>query len=836
MTGIRGMCRLMGVLLMLSGLPALAQTTSPGSSSAAPVAAGPGSSSAAPAAAGPGPSSAAPAAAAGADESETSSSITLSEVQVIGITPLPGSGIDVDKVPANVQILNSGQLYPAGQTNVLLPDAAARRLSQVNLNDEQGSQFQPDFVYRGFEASPIGGVPQGIAVYENGVRINEAFGDTVNWDLIPQFAVNRMTIQSNNPVFGLNALGGAVEIEMKNGFNFQGFEGQLSGGSYGNINGYAEEGAQFGNFAFYGAIGGTHDDGFRYHSPTNLTQGYFDLGWAKEEWTAHLSVQAADNNIGAVGPTPWQLIEENNANVFTYPQSMHNEAELVQLTTSYQPTSSVLVTSDFYYRHFLQHLVDGNTTDVLPCVNKSTFFCLEGNYLFPRDALFDSLGNLVPTSVLSPYAVGTTPGEVDFSNTYTNTIGGGLQAKFTNPLLGRENNLVFGATVDHSETNYTAFGVLGTLQPNLDVIGTPSNIIIDAGLNPTAAPPIEEPVDVDATNNYFGLYGTDTWNITPRLAFTLSGRLNLAWIDLQDLTGIDPEITGNHYFSHFNPGTGLTYKLTPNVTAYGGWSESNRAPTPGELSCSSPRTPCILDAFLVADPPLKQVVSQTFEAGLRGRLAPPAIPGDLHWNLGVYRTNAYNDILLLGTEVNGYGYYDNVGETRRQGVEAGLTYNWKKWTVNLNYSYLNATFLDNLVLSTDSPAANAQGFEFVHPGDTIPMMPKNRVVLDVGYQVTPQWSIEADFKYVGSQWLVGDESNQESPMPAYGVVNLQSAFKVNKHMTFFVQVDNLFNRTYYTWGTYTQLDGLPPSVNLTNPETLSIAPGRLAYAGLKVDF
>ena len=193
---------------------------------------------------------------------------------MVGIAPLPGSGIDIDKVPANVQSLSSEQLWPDGE-NDLVPTAAARRLSSVNLNSEQGSQFQPDFVYRGFEASPISGVPQGIAVYQNGVRINEAFGDTVNWDLIPQFAVNRMTVQGNNPVFGLNALGGAVTLEMKNGFNFHGTDVQLSGGSFGNINGFAEEGAQFGNFGFYGAVGGTHDDGFRYHSPTDLDPGLY---------------------------------------------------------------------------------------------------------------------------------------------------------------------------------------------------------------------------------------------------------------------------------------------------------------------------------------------------------------------------------------------------------------------------------------------------------------------------------------------------------------------------------------------------------------------------------
>ena len=172
-------------------------------------------------------------------------------------------------------------------------------------------------------------------------------------------------------------------------------------------------------------------------------------------------------------------------------------------------------------------------------------------------------------------------------------------------------------------------------------------------------------------------------------------------------------------YGHFNPGVGLTYKITGNMTGYAGWSEGNRAPTPAELSCSNPSSPCLIDAFLVSEPPLKQVVSHTFEAGLRGNFTTPqTIPGHFVWNLGVYRTNAFNDILILATQINGFGYFSNVGETRRQGIEAGLSYNWNKWTVNLNYSFLSATFLENLTLSSNSPAADANGDIFVHPGDT----------------------------------------------------------------------------------------------------------------------
>jgi iron complex outermembrane receptor protein len=768
------------------------------------------------------------------DNSSAPSPIFLPSLTIIGNTPLPGSGVDLDKVPSNVQTLSSSSLQRDGEDD-LVPAAAARRLSSVNLNAEQGSQFQPDFVYRGFEASPISGVPQGIAVYQNGVRINEAFGDTVNWDLIPQFAVNQMTLQSNNPVFGLNALGGAVTLEMKNGFNFHGTDVQASGGSFGNISGFAEEGAQYGDFGIYAALGGTHDDGFRYHSPTGITQGYVDLGWEKDEFAVHLSVSAADNNLGALGPTPIQMLDADPKSVFTYPQAMTNEATLVQLTASYRPNDSVLLGGDIYYRHFHQSLIDGNTTDVTVCKPPhASFFCLEGSGTYPQDVLYDSHGDKVKVSAL-PLPPGAAYGEIDYSTTDTNTVGAGLQAKFTNPVGSHDNNFVVGLTVDHSSTAYSAYGVLGALLPDLDVI--PSDVIIDQGLSPTASPPIEQPVSITGTNDYFGAYATDTFDITPRLSATASGRFNLAEIGVTDRTGFASGLNGTHSYGHFNPGAGLTYKLTEDVTVYGGWSEANRAPTPAELSCSNPRNPCILDAFLVSDPPLKQVVSQTVEFGLRGHFATATVPGQFVWNLGAYRTDSANDILLLGTQINGFGYFDNAGTTRRQGIEAGLAWRWDKWLVTANYSFLDAIFLNSLTLSSNSPAADAGGFIYVKPGDHIPLMPAHRLVVDTEYSATPRWKIGADLRFVSSQYLIGDESNQEPQLPPYATLDLHTSYKVTDRITVFGQIDNLYGTKYYTYGTFTQLDGLPAKFNyLTDPRTLSPSPDRVFYGGVKVAF
>jgi iron complex outermembrane receptor protein len=572
---------------------------------------------------------------------------------VVSGTPLPAGGLDADLVPGAVQSLGADELDADHQSS-LAPVAAARRLAGVSLNNQQGSQFQPDFVYRGFEASPIAGVPNGIAVYQNGTRVNEAFGDSVNWDLIPQFAIRSLTIASNNPVFGLNALGGAVTLEMKNGFNTSGGNLQLSAGSFHNVTGYGEFGARRGDFALYAAAGGVSDDGFRELSPTHLRQAYLDLGYEHGGLALHLSGSFADNYLGALGPTPVQLLAINPAAIFTSPQSMTNEAQLLQLSVAEHFSDTLQGNLSLYQRHFLQHLVDGNTTEVVTCANNGAFFCLQGDNLYPGDVLFSQAGAPVPTSVLPQ---GATPGEIDRTTTDTDTEGVAAQLTLTAELFGRPNYLVLGASLDDSTTHYQAAGELGQILPSLEVVG--SGIVIDQGQSPSASPPIESPVSVHSRTRYLGVYMSDTWSLTPRLAWTVSGRFNQAHIDIDYLTGSAPG--ASHTYDAFNPGTGLTYKFTQQVTGYVGYSQANRAPTAGELSCADPSAPCILDAFLVSDPPLQQVIARTLEFGLRGRSAPAQAAYSLRWNVSVFRTDNHDDIMLLPTEVNGFGYFSNIG-------------------------------------------------------------------------------------------------------------------------------------------------------------------------------
>ncbi|HEX4387636.1 MAG TPA: TonB-dependent receptor [Steroidobacteraceae bacterium] len=745
---------------------------------------------------------------------------------VISATPLPAGGLDPDLVPGTVQSLSAAELDPDHQSSIA-PVAAARRLPGVSLNNEQGSQYQPDFVYRGFEASPISGVPEGIAVYQNGARLNEAFGDSVNWDLIPQFAINRLTVASSNPAFGLNALGGAVTLEMKNGFNSPGTSVQLSAGSFHNLTGYGEFAARSGDFALYGALGGVTDDGFRELSPTHLRQGYLDFGYEHAGLAVHLSGSFADNYLGAVGPTPVQLLASNPAAIFTYPQSTQNEAQLLQLTASDRFSDTLQANLNLYHRHFLQHLVDGNTTGVATCDNNAAFFCLQGDNVYPGDVLYSQAGTPVPTSVLPQ---GATPGEIDRTNTDTDTNGVGLQFTLTDALFGRPNYLVAGASLDGSTTHYDATGELGTLMPSLEVVG--SGTIIDQAQSPTASPPIESPVTVRSRTRYFGVYVSDTWSLTPRLAWTVSGRFNQARIDIDYLSGgaLDTSST----YNQFNPGTGITYRLSDRITGYVGYAQANRAPTAGELSCADPSAPCILDAFLVSDPPLRQVIARTLEFGLRGTLPLERPAGSVRWSVSAFRTDNHNDIMLLPTEINGFGYFSNIGTTRRQGLEAGVSLTLSRWQIDLNYALVQATFRETLTLSSNSPAADENGDIEVHPDDRLPLIPEHRITASVSYAPTPRWLIGADARYSSSQYLAGDDSNQEAPLPGFTVVDAHASFRLGHALQLFVGVDNLFDKTYYTYGAFTGLDGLPPNFNLTDPRTYSPNPPRTYFGGFRL--
>jgi Outer membrane receptor proteins, mostly Fe transport len=245
---------------------------------------------------------------------------------------------------------------------------------------------------------------------------------------------------------------------------------------------------------------------------------------------------------------------------------------------------------------------------------------------------------------------------------------------------------------------------------------------------------------------------------------------------VRDVLGTSPDLNSDSRFSRLNPIAGLTYKITSGLTVYGGYSESNRAPTPLELGCSNPNKPCLLESFLVSDPPLKQVVGHTYEVGLRGTAA--LWNGSLNWKASLFRTDSIDDIITLASSIAGRGYYQNVPETRRQGVELSAEYKSSQWMVYASYSYIDATYrFAGDLASPNNPMADGDGNIHVVPGNHIPGIPQHQFKAGVDYMLTPEWKIGADLVAVGQRYFVGDDANQRKPRKLPGLRCRQPAYR-----------------------------------------------------------
>ena len=345
------------------------------------------------------------------------------------------------------------------------------------------------------------------------------------------------------------------------------------------------------------------------------------------------------------------------------------------------------------------------------------------------------------------------------------------------------------------------------------------------------------PVSLRTTNQYSGLYALDTFDVTNAFSITAGGRFNDARIALEDQIGT--ALNGNSSYERFNPIIGGTYKIIPELTAYAGYSEANRAPTPLELGCADPARPCLIAAFLVSDPPLKQVVARTVEAGLRG--TKDMNIGTLGWKLGGFRTDNSDDILAIPSPaLQGFGYFQNVGSTRRQGIEAEVTLKSRALQLYASYALVDAQFLDSLQVGSNSPFADASGNVQISPGNRIPAIPRNRVKAGVDYAVTDALKVGGDALFVGSQYLVGDESNQAQRLSPYAVFNLHASYQLNKTFQVYARADNVFDNRYATYGTFFDTGAVPNFTNggapFSDPRSLSPARPRAFYAGLKATF
>jgi len=370
-------------------------------------------------------------------------------------------------------------------------------------------------------------------------------------------------------------------------------------------------------------------------------------------------------------------------------------------------------------------------------------------------------------------------------------------------MLGQRLNLLTGGVAfDRSATRFAQSTELGYVNPDRSVTG--AGAFADGSTGGSVdGEPFDTRVDLDGTVTTWSLYATDTLPVGARTHLTLSGRYDRSHIHNRDRIhdpGAENSLTGDHVYQRFNPAAGVTVAVTPMLNVYAGYSEGSRAATAIELGCANPDLPCKLPNAMAGDPPLDQVVTHSVEAGVRG------VAGRLSWNAGVFRAANHDDILFVTSEQTGFGYFRNVGETRRQGIELGARTQVARATVGGGYTYLRATFESAEALNGESNSTGVDGRIDVEAGDRLPLVPAHMIKAYADIPLTNRLDTNVDVIAVGPSYARGNENNAHTPdgvqflgagrSDGYAIVNLGGRLTVTPWLQVLGQVDNLFNTRY----------------------------------------
>ena len=798
--------------------------------------------------------------------------LSTSTINVYSASPLPSIGLPLNVVPANIQIVKSKDLNK--QAGVSIADYMNNNMQGVSIAEMGGNPYQLEVNFRGYSASPLLGNAQGISVFVDGVRANEPFGDITSWDKIPNFAIKSMQmVPGSNPIYGLNTLGGAMAIQTKSGREAKGLGVEFEAGSWGRQRSLAEFGgvSKDGSVDYYFGAQHTKEDGWRQFSPTQINQTFGKVGWQNENSKINLSYMGADNKLGGNGFTPQNLLSGDRSQIHTQPDITNNYSHQFTLNGEHWLNNNALFSGTAYYKHSNRNTKNPDAWE----------YDLEGNENAVGAVSDPTYTGLNCTTVdTDPALAGVQgTGECEFIGSVLNrtrtkqkTYGLQGQLAFNQDLWGKKNQFVTGAVLEYTKINFTQSAHINVADVELtdastttDDSGTPGVWDTNRGiiLTGNGIQPETQNTGLSGKQYQVSLFANDTLSVTDKWHVNAGARLNYTKVDnIDTLRGSHSvsaqSLTAKDSYVRLNPTLGLTYTPQDKQAIYTSYSESSRAPTSIELGCSNPNFPCLLPAAMADDPPLKQVVAKTYEFGTRGDLTE-----NIRWNASVYHAVNHDDIIFKASAVRGRGYFNNVGRTKRQGIDVGLGGNIDKFTWNASYGYIRATY-DNdvdfvsLSNSTALGAGSASGGTTVtaRKGDNLPMIPEHQLKLRLQYQATQDWSFGGNLVAYSSQYVWGNENNKhqansaacgtdsrkpacgDGKLDAYFVVNLDTQYNIGKGWKAFAKATNIFDHRYDMSGRLAETAFDSAGVYGTETRQLGLIPGspRAGWIGFRYEF
>jgi iron complex outermembrane recepter protein len=752
----------------------------------------------------------------------------LSPVQVIEAAPLPGLGIAVQEYPGNVQSIPPGPLQNSpGQP---INDTLNLHLPSVHITDTQNNPLQPDLFFRGFTASPLLGTPQGLSVYMDSKRINEPFGETVNWDLIPRNAIARVQVMpGSNPVYGLNTLGGAIVFRTKDGLSAQGSSATLGAGSFGRQAFEFESGGGTRAFNHFFAGNVWREDGWRDFSSSKLAQGFGKLNWQQGSTSHTVTMVLAESRLRGNGFLPLDMVQQRRSQVYTQTDSTKNTTASIGWQGRWLPAQGTMLVADVSYR-------DSRTRQTNPDVNQ----------------IFDARFGIQPYEEQPTFAnsgiASRNLGILD-----QNRLNASLQwVQQWNP----KHETTFGAGYDLGRIQYNRTYEIGAFDSQRG--------FASEGNLPT------EIVNITGRTQTWSAYALHFWRPDKQWTVSAAARFNSARVQTSDLlspaipsnTGGFISLANDYTYNKLNPSLGVTYHPSPTLSAYASVSQSTRTPSPIELACADRFNPCLLPTAMAADPYLKQVVTHTVEGGLRGTAS------GVRWNLGLFNAVNRDDILFVSANNNSLAYFDNVGRTQRRGIEMGLGQQHTGWGWQVAYSLIDARFGDDfLVVSPNNstrnttPAATSPEEDeiAVKKGNRLPGVPRHQLKILLNYKPASAITLGSEIVAFSSQFVRGNENNAHQAgtftdqagntrtfdgpgqLPGYAVVNLRSQWQINRKLELLARVTNVFDKRFFTGGVLGESAFAGGSLTLDPDQwakTTFVSPGapRQWWVGLRYKF
>ncbi len=772
-----------------------------------------------------------------ANRVEADPDVTLLDRVVVTATPVSGAPVDPDNLPYTVQTATAGEIADAHATN--LTDFAARRLNGVNSNEVQGSPFQTDITYRGFRASALPGAPQGVSVYLDGVRINEPFADVVSWDMVPEAAIDTLVLMPGaNPLYGQNTLGGALVLTTKSGATGSGVQADVAYGSdarkrvdasYGHVGANATE--------LFLAATLFDEDGWRDASEGRTGSVFAKFGQSHDAGDWSLSLLHGQSRLIGNGLLPsWRFTDEgrepglyemDRRSVFTSPDLTRNRNTMATLRFVHELGVASQWHLLAYHRQGRRSTING---DLSPDYEEYVEECGDG-FDASGAPLDDDCDDDADEAALIPSGV--------FNTTHMQQRVSGVAASISQRIGTHQ--LAWGATYDWNSVHYEQFEQPGT---------------VDAAraIQPIAGSDRAFFSGVRGKSHALGVFVSDLWELRPGTFLSASLRWNRIGVDNTLSTAEDEQLPRERFsYSKANPAIGLTHKFGAGFAWFANASQNSRAPTAIELGCADPERPCRLPTGLQADPYLDQIVSRTYETGLRWNPTPRrSFSGSL------YRADNRNDILFLRAPNSQQGYFDNVDRTRYQGVDLQYMEHADRFDLHVGYSLLDATY------QTHGELLAGERIIALAPGMRIAGLPRHTIKWSVDWRVTPRLTLGTDMQAMSRRIASGNEDGlvanlvdedgeevddpqrlrHDLSTPGYALFNLQAVWSQSEHLSFYLRVNNVFDRRFETYAAIAE--DLFPDGELAQPlngpveggPSRFVAPGapRQFTAGMRLRF